>query len=292
MTYLVIGGTGTVGKHVVAGLLQQNQDVRVLTRSRDHAEVVPEGATAVVGDLEDPRTYPHIFDRVDKMFLLNPISLSELHQGLAAVNEARRVGVDHVVYLSVHDVEKAPAAPHFASKIAIEHALEESGLTYTILRPNNFYQNDYWIGEAIRKHGIYAQPIGTVGLSRVDARDVAQAGVNALTRPGHEDRTYAIVGPDVLTGPDCAKIYADLLEREVSYGGDDLDAWAEQMESLLPAWMIYDFQIMFEMFQTDGLAATDEQQKETRTILGEKPRSFRAFAKEAVASWKKPAVPA
>lgn len=286
MNYLVIGGTGTVGSDVVAGLVQHDRTVRVLTRSQDHANTLPTGATAVIGDLEDPTTYDQIFEGTEKMFLLNAVSMTELHQGLAAVNEARRRGIEHVVYISVHDVEKAPDTPHFAAKIGIERALQESGVSYTILRPNNFYQNDHWFEGAIRSHGMYPQPIGTVGLSRVDTRDVAQAAVNALTQPGHENKTYTLAGPDVLTGPDCADVYADLLDTEVTYGGDDLDAWEEQMRSMLPEWMIYDFRLMYELFQDEGLVASDAQKEETRAILGTAPRPFRAFAKDIVGQWE------
>ena len=287
MDYLVIGGTGTVGQDVVAGLLQQNETVRVLTRSEEHADKLPNGAIPVLGDLEDPTTYDQIFQGIDKLFLLNAVSMTELHQGLVAVNEARRADVDHVVYLSVHDPESIPNAPHIASKIAIENALKESGLTYTILRPNNFYQNDYWFEEAITQQGVYPQPIGDVGLSRVDTRDVAQAAINAFTQSGHENETYTLAGPDILTGEECAEIYADLLDRSVTYGGNDLNAWAAEMQSMLPGWMVYDFRLMYEVFQENGFAATNAQQKETRRILGHEPRSFRAFAKEVVASWQK-----
>jgi len=288
MNYLIIGGTGTVGKDVVAGLLQHdNATVRVLTRSEKHAKKLPNRATAVIGDLEDPSTYDRIFENTDKLLLINAVSMTELHQGLAAVNEAKRAGVEHVVYLSIHDVEKASAVPHFAVKLAIENALKESGLTHTILRPNSFYQNDHWYEDAIRGQGVYPQPIGIAGLSRVDTRDVAQAAVNALVESGHENETYALVGPDVLSGPYCAQVYSDLLDQEVIYGGNDLDAWGEQMQSMLPEWMIYDFRLMYAMFQEEGLEATDAQRKETRTILGQKPRSFRAFVQEVAQQWKK-----
>jgi uncharacterized protein YbjT (DUF2867 family) len=285
MTFLVLGGTGTVGRDVVSGLLQDNQTVRVLTRSEEHARDLPAAAEAVIGDLEDPTTYERTFEGIDKLFLLNPVDLTELHQGLAAVNEARRVGVDHVVYLSVHDAETIAHAPHIASKIAIERALKESGLAYTILRPNNFFQNDRWFEEAIRQHGVYPQPIGRKGLSRVDTRDVAQAAVNAFTTDGHKNKTYVLAGPDVLTGPQCATIYADVLNRDVQYGGDDLAAWAAQAREMLPAWMAYDFRLMYRAFQTQGLAASAEQLEETRRILGTEPRSFRAFVTETARRW-------
>jgi len=260
MNYLVIGGTGTVGQDVVAGLLQHDVPVRVLTRSQKHAATIPSGATSLLGDLEDPTTYDAVFADVDRLFLLNPVSMTELHQGLAAVNEARRRDLERLVYLSVHNPYTMPNAPHIASKIAIENAIKESGLPYTIIRPNNFYQNDYWFEEAIREHGIYPQPIGNVGLSRVDTRDVAEAAVNALTQDRHVDETYTLAGPDVLTGADCARIYATVLEQDVHYGGNDLDAWEAQAQSMLPAWMAYDFRLMYETFQQKGLTATSGMQ--------------------------------
>ena len=287
MNTLIIGGTGTVGRDVVAGLLRHDVPVRVLTRSEERARELPDGAAAVLGDLEDPTTYDAIFEDVDALFLLNSVSMTELHQGLAAVNEAARTGVEHVVYLSVHDPENIPNAPHIASKLAIEHAIEASGLPYTILRPNNFYQNDYWFEAPIRSQGVYPQPIGDVGLSRVDTRDVARAAVNALTQRGPENKTYTLAGPDVLTGEDCARVYADLLDRTVRYGGDDLEAWEKQARSMMPAWMTYDFRLMYAAFQEKGLAASRTQRRETRTLLGRQPRSFRAFAEETVAEWTK-----
>jgi len=292
MTYLIIGGTGTVGRDVVGGLRQQGAPVRVLTRSQKHAEALPSGATPVLGDLEDPTTYDAIFGDVDRLFLLNPVSMTELHQGLAAVNEAQRRGLERLVYLSVHDPYTMPNAPHIASKIAIENAIKESGLTYTILRPNNFYQNDYWYEEAIRAHGIYPQPIGDVGLSRVDTRDVAEAAVRALTQDGHTNEIYTLAGPDVLTGADCAALYAEGLGQDVQYGGNDLDVWEAQAQSMLPAWMAYDFRLMYETFQQKGLTATNAQRHETRTILGREPRTFRAFVEEVTQQWQTPPVSA
>jgi uncharacterized protein YbjT (DUF2867 family) len=204
MKHLVLGGTGTVGSLVVRGLLDKGESVHVLTRNAEHAKALPKGAGAVVGDLTDPATYGPAFDGgYDALFLLTANGPTDLMEGLAAVNEAKRAGVKRVVHLSIHDVEKCPEAPHFASKIAIEAALAASGLPHTILRPNNFYQNDHWSKDAILQYGVYPQPLGDVGCSRVDTRDIAEAAVRALTEDGHLGKTYALVGPDPLTGGHC-----------------------------------------------------------------------------------------
>jgi uncharacterized protein YbjT (DUF2867 family) len=285
MPHLVLGGTGTVGSAVVRGLVEQKVPVRVLTRSADKAKALPAGVTAVVGDLADPDTYGEIFTGdLDGLFLLNALNPTELQEGLAAVHEARKAGVKRLVYMGVHDAETVPMAPHFASKVAIETAIRASGIPYTLLRPNNFYQNDVWFLDVIAKHGVYPQPIGNGGLSRVDVRDIATAAVNAFTKPGHENRSYTLAGPDALTGDQCAAIWAKALGREVRYAGDDLVAWAGQQRAFLPPWLVYDFAIMYHHFQTRGLKASDAQLRETEAAIGGPPRRYADYVAEMAAS--------
>jgi uncharacterized protein YbjT (DUF2867 family) len=286
MRHLVLGGTGTVGSLVVRGLLDRGESVRVATRSAERARALPAGVRSVVGDLADPRTYGAIFDEYDHLFLLTANGPSDLMEGLAAVNEARRTGARRVVHLSIQDVEKVPWAPHFASKIAIEAALRASGLPHTILRPNNFYQNDYWWKDVILQHGVYPQPIGDVGLSRVDTRDIGEAAVRTLTEGGHEGRTYVLAGPEALTGADCAERFSRALGTKVVYAGNDLAAWAANMRDFLPPWAVYDYTLMYAAFQKEGFRATPGQLEETRSILGHEPRSFDAFAHETARVWK------
>lgn len=285
MSILVLGGTGTVGSAVVRKLLARKEEVRIVTRSAEKAGSLPPGATAVIGDLQDPATFPRVFDGAERIFLLNGVVSTELQEGLAAVNEARRVRASRVVYLSVHNVEEAPHVPHFASKVAIERALSASGVPFTTLRPNNFYQNDYWYRDAVMHHGVYPQPLGGVGTSRVDVRDIADAAVNALTGSGHEGKTYALVGPESWTGEGTAAAYAEAVGRAVRYAGDDLVEWSRQSLQMLPAWMVYDFRLMYAHFQAKGLRATPRHLEETRAIVGGAPRGFRDFVRETVAQW-------
>ncbi len=286
MRHLVFGGTGTVGSLVVRGLLDKGETVRVLTRSADRAKTLPKGVEPVLGDLADPGTYEKVFAGYDNLFLLTANGPSDLMEGLAAVNEAKRTKAKRVVYLSIHDVETCAEAPHFASKIAIERALKESGLPHTILRPNNFYQNDYWSKDVILQYGVYPQPIGDIGVSRVDTRDIAEAAVRALTESGHLGKTYVLAGPDALTGKACAGEFAKALGKPVAYGGNDLEAWKKSMAPYLPAWAVYDYALMYAMFQAKGLKATASQLAETRAILGHEPRKFADFVRETSVTWK------
>jgi len=286
MSILVLGGTGTVGSGVVRELLERGETgIRVLTRSADKASELPQGVEAAVADLTDPTTFDGVFEGTERMFLLNPVAMTELHEGLSALAEARRVGVRKIVYLSVQNPESGVHIPHFASKVSMERAIRESGIPYVILQPNNFYQNDFWFRDAMLQYGVYPQPIGEPGISRVDVRDIALAAANALVSSDFDGRAIPLVGPDVLTGEACARTWSGALGRELAYGGNDLAAWEMQNRQYLPAWMVYDFRMMYATFHEGSFQGTAADLAATREILGQEPRSFDAFTRECAGMW-------
>lgn len=289
MSILVTGGTGTVGSEVVRHLAARGDDLRVLVRSEEKAKGLPKGARVVVGNLDDPKSLRAAMGGVDKLFLLTPLSETETQQGTNAVEAAKATGVRHIVFMSVHDVEKCPQAPHFQSKIEIQAAIQKSGIPYTFIMPNNFYQNDAWVQQALTGYGVYPQPIGDRGLSRVDSRDIAEAVVNTLTQPGHEGKRYSLVGPDVLTGNRTAAIWSEALGKPIAYGGNDLDAWEKQARQGMPGWLVDDLRIMYAFFQREGLPATTEDLAQTRKILGHEPRKFEDYARENAKAWREKA---
>jgi uncharacterized protein YbjT (DUF2867 family) len=286
MKILVLGGTGTVGSQVVARLLERDIKVRVLTRSPESAKNRPQGVESIVGDLLEPHTVRTVFNDIEGVFVLNAVSPTETHEGLMAVNGARMAGVKRMVYLSVFNLEQAPHLPHFGSKLAIEHVVKTSGIPYTILRPNNFFQNDHWFKDALMAHGVYPQPIGDIGLSRIDVRDIAEAAVMSLMKSETQGCTYTLGGPDVLTGRQTAQVWSRALGKPVAYMGNDLDAWEKQMLEFLPAWMVFDFRLMYDFFQKNGMQARVEDLEKLEKLLGHAPRNFESFVEETAAAWK------
>ena len=278
---LVIGGTGTVGTQVVRALTDKGAEVRVMTRTLG----AHSGAEYVAGSLESPETLGSAFDRVAKVYLLTPLAENEVELGMNAVRAAQESGVRHIVFQSVYRAADAPQVPHFKTKLEIIEGLRSSGIPYTVLSPNNFFQNDLGMQEPITKYGVYAAPIGGVGCSRVDVRDIGDAAAVTLLEDGHEGRDYPLVGPDILTGEDCGAVWARHLGREVAYGGDDLDAWTEAVSSMMPEWLVRDLCIMFAYFQEHGWKASEEEVAELTRLLGRPPRSFEDFVAEIAPGW-------
>ena len=83
-----------------------------------------------------------------------------------------------------------------------------------------------------------------------------------------------------------AGIYTRHLGREVRYGGNDLDAWAEKVKNMMPEFMIPEMRIMYEFFQTNGMIASKADLEKTQTLLGKKPRTFDDFVKKIAKEWK------
>jgi uncharacterized protein YbjT (DUF2867 family) len=247
---------------------------------------LPEPALGVVANLEDPSTLAAAFQGVCKVFLVTALSPTETQQGLAAVTAASTAGVSQFVYMSVVRPVGSTHIPHYQSKIPIENALRASGMSYTILQPNNFYQNDFWFQEAILKYGVYPQPLGSLGVNRVDVRDIAEAAVNALLNSTFSGQTYTLNGPEALSGPEVAAIFSRQLGREIHYSGDDLERWEEQALSMLPSWLVLDLRIMYQYFLDHGLRASAIELAKQQSILGHAPRHFEAFAAEINSYWK------
>ncbi len=152
-------------------------------------------------------------------------------------------------------------------------------------------QNDVAMKDALTGHGVYPQPIGRKGVSMVDARDIAEIASGCLLKRENATaplprETIELVGPDALTGEAIAKIWSELLGREIRYGGDDLAAFEKQVAAFVPAWMARDLRLMFSGFHEHGMAAKPEALARMAELLGHAPRSYKDFAAQTAKAWQ------
>ncbi|MGD1024985.1 MAG: NmrA family NAD(P)-binding protein [Candidatus Sulfotelmatobacter sp.] len=291
MKILVTGGTGKVGSEVIKALVKRNASVRALVRKQEASTAMPEGIEVSLGDLLDPVAVRKALDGVDKLYLLNAVVPDELTQGLIAYDLARKLKLKQIVYHSVFKVEEFKDVPHFAAKLALESALHEFNLPFTIIRPNYFFQNDVSLKDALMQAGIYPMPLGTPGVSAVDTRDIAEAAAIALTSDGHLGRTYNLNGPEILSGKKIASIWSGLLGKEIRYPGEDLDSFEEQTRKSAPSWSAFDIRMMFQGYLERGFVAEDGDIEILTNLLGHPPRRYEDFAKETVEAWRQVAEP-
>src|SRR6202140_4920452 len=284
MKTLVIGGTGHVGSEVVKELKKRDADVRVLVR-QSGVKSLP-GVEVVVGDLLDPVSVQQALQGVEKLYLLNAVLPDELTQGLIAYDLAKKRKLSNVVYHSVFRVEHFKDVPHFASKLAIESALREFDVPFTIIRPNYFFQNDAAFKDILTKMSVYPNPLGLIGISAVDIRDIAEATAITLMSDKHFGRTYNVNGPAILSGPKAASIWSQVLGKEIKYAGDNLDAFEEQMRQHAPSWAAFDIRMMFQGYLERGFVAEDDDAAILTKLLGHEPRAYEDFANETMREWQ------
>ena len=285
MKILAVGGTGKVGSAVVKELVKRGCDVRVLVRKKDAASKLPENVELAEGDLLDPPAVEKALDGIDKLYLLNAVLPDELTQALIAYDLAKKRKIRHIVYHSVFRVDHFKDVPHFASKLAVEAALREFDLPFTIIRPNYFFQNDESLRDPLTEAGIYPMPLGLKGISAVDVRDIAEASAIALTGSGHEGKTYNLNGPEALSGPMAAQIWSKLLKKEIRYAGEDMDAFEAQMRQRAPSWSAFDIRMMFQGYLERGFVAEASDIASLTTLLGHQPRRYEDFARETAEAW-------
>lgn len=281
MKVLVTASTGTIGSRVVKQLEKQSQ-VEILEGSRQ-----PQRAGQIHFDFAKEDVVLSALKKVDKVVLITPASPTELETGVRFVQIAKDAGLKHLVFMSIHRVEEAPLIPHFASKVAIQKELEKSGLMWTTVAPNNFYQNDYFFKSSLLDHGIYPQPFGNVGLSRVDADDIADALVQSLLREELRGQIFPLIGPEALTAKQTSEMYSQYLGAPILYGGDDLERWEESNKPYLPAWLLADWKQMYMFFQRQGLKATVADYIQQEKILNRPAKTFESFVKETIQAWKR-----
>jgi len=178
MRAFIVGGRGHVGSRVAAGLAERGADVRVLTRDASKQASMPAGQTAVIGDLDCISIIKEEMDAADGVFLMFPPQDTLSFKGLNAVSVASESRPRNLVMMTAINIDgNLVGVGHCGGMWPAEVALAKTGLAYTILRPNYFFQNDERQRQNIEERGVYGSPVGDVGLSRVDVRDIADAAI-------------------------------------------------------------------------------------------------------------------
>ena len=281
---LVVGATGTNGREVVGRLVAAGQPVRALVREPGKGDDLrARGVDVVAGDLDDPRSLDAALKGVERAFFLAAVDrryVAWFDNFLAA---ARRAGAPRVVKFS-----GLGAATDSPSEILRQHgatdaALAASGLPYTVLRPNSFYQNLLWSAATIREQGAFYLPIGDARQSLVDVRDNAEVAVAVLTGAGHDGRTYEITGPESLSYHDLAAQLSAVAGRPIRYVPVPPAAALEStLRSGMPEWNARAVTELYGEFAAGKAARTTDA---VERIIGRPPMPFARFARDYAASW-------
>jgi uncharacterized protein YbjT (DUF2867 family) len=199
MRIAVAGGTGTVGRHVVAAIRAGGNEPVVLTRSSGVDLVSGAGLDAALAGVQvviDVASTQTLKDDRSRAFF-GAVTRSLLAAEIAA-------GVEHHIALSIVGVDEAPYG-YYAGKVLQEQLIEEGPVPWTILRATQFHEFAQQIFGSVRLGPFVLIP--SMRSQPVAAREVAQRLVElALSRPS--GRVSDLAGPRVERMADLARRYA------------------------------------------------------------------------------------
>lgn len=269
---LVTGATGTVGAPLAERLTAADVPVRLASRDPDAArERFSDVAEYVPFDVERPETWGYALEGIERLFVLIPPGVG-LDPLCSFADAADRVGVEHVVYLSILGAEMLPVLPHRR----FEKHLAGTGMATTFLRASYFMQNlaEIHRPEIVEREEVFV-PAGDGVLGFVDAQDVAAVAATVLTEPGHRDRAYALTGPAALDFHQVARVLRDELGREIRYADPSRLAFARRMYRRgVPLGMIA---FMVAEYSVVRLGRSGRTTDTVEALLGRSPRSMREF---------------
>lgn len=267
---LVTGATGNVGRAVVHAARARRLTVWAAERDPARAaELLGADVDVVRLDYRDPSTFA-CAEGADVLFLMRPPAIADVGKTLLPfVDQARRVGVKHVVFLSVAGAEKNKLVPH--------HAVEEhlrKGAGWTILRPGFFAQN---FGDAYRRDIVEDArvfvPAGRGRVTFVDVRDVAEVAVSALASPAeHERRAYTLTGPEAVDFTTAAALLTQAIGRYIRYDAASIAGYAIHLLRRGMPWAQVGVQTVLHVGLRLGQAARVDPTLEG--LLGRRPHSL------------------
>ena len=262
---LIIGGAGKTGARVNTSLKARGIATRPVSRS-----------TTPSFDWTKPETWAGALNGVSKAYVTYHPDVAVPHAAddiaaLAAL--AHKAGVQQLVLLSGRGEPGAQAA---------EAALQASGVPWTIVRASWFSQNfseGYLLDSVLA--GEIALPAGAVPEPFVDADDIADVVVAALTDARHANKLYELTGPRALTFAEAVAEIAKAAGRPVRYTQITPSEFVESMRPYAPEEIV---QLLRELFTVvlDGRNA--QVMRGVEEALGRAARDFSDFARGVAAT--------
>jgi len=279
MTILVLGATGNTGSEVVKQLKQKNAAFRVMVRNTQSAAPLCLTDDQVrVGNFDDIDSLTRAMDGIASVYLAMVAHQDNQKWVENVITAMKAAGAKHLVKLSGIGATEDAGSEIIRVHAKTDKMVQGSGLDYTLIQPNSFYQNLFGSVETIKNSNQFFLSLKDVKQSVVDIRDVAAVAVAALMETGHAGKTYLLSGPESLSFAEQAKILSDEAGKDIQYIHVPKEAAEEAMNSSgMDPWLAAHLAEIMDWF-TQG--SYDYVTDDIEQVLGRPARTFAAFAKE------------
>ncbi len=222
---IVLGATGQIGSMLVDNLLNKGQPVRVVIRNNLKAqELKNKGVEVIIADYSELESLKKAFYGGRSIFLLtpeNPRCDNFLKETKMLLNNYREAilssGASKIVGLSSGGAQNESGTGNLEASYMLEHAFSHTNIEQIYVRPAYYFSN--WLGylDLVKNYGIlptFFPP--EMQVSMIAPPDVAEFLSEVMICNRRQERIYEIAGPKLYSSLDIAKIFGDVLGREVA----------------------------------------------------------------------------
>ena len=210
---LVLGGSGFVGRHLVARLVATGHRVLVPTRRRDRARhlILLPTVDVVDANVFEPGALPrllagqHAVVNLIGVLHATPAEFQRVHVDFVrqVMEAAAKTKVRRVLHMSALGADRNGPSLYARSRGDGEAMVRQSAADWTIYQPSVvFGPEDQFLNLFARLAAIApVLPIGGANtrFQPVSVSDVAAAMVNTLAQPASVHKSYELCGPEIFT---------------------------------------------------------------------------------------------
>lgn len=285
---LLIGVNSNIGRSLGQQLLANGEQVRVLVRSEASvAALRSKGYEVAIGNLAHPATLEIALEGIARVFLLTSPDQDAVDWHQHAIAAARKARVQHLVRSSLLGANPDSSTTFIRQHGISDRFLEDSGVPFTILRPNCFLQNiTAATMPGIEAQGICYDSVGDARLSMVDTRDVAEVTATVLRSDVHLGKTYDLTGPWAFSYQDVAQQASLLLQRDIQQVRLSFVQTHEILRGLgISEWLSSAIVNLYQDYAISGEHGYVAQLSDTvEHLTGHPPRSLDALLQEYIAT--------
>ena len=276
---LLTGATGKTGSATAKALNEKGITFRALIRNEEkRGDIESLGGEVVIGSIENKEAVDQSMVDVETALILLPNSENQLSLEKQLVDSAIQAGAKRVVKMS--SIEATPDATSPIPKLHLESEeyIKQSGLNWTMIKPNFYMQNLLASAGTIKDQGKIFLPMGEGKTGMIDTTDVGKVLAKVLSEDGHESMNHEITGPEILSFNEVAEIFSKGLDKQVDYVDVPLAAYKETLGQFLTNQWHLD--AVIDLFKGIADGGIEEKTDTYSELMGESPKSLSEFISE------------
>jgi len=276
---LLTGATGKTGSATAKALNERGIKFRALIRNEEEREGIESlGGEVIIGSIENKEAVDQSMVDIETALILLPNSENQLSLEKQLVDSAKQAGANRIVKMSSIEATPDATSPIPRLHLESEEYIKQSGLNWTMVKPNFYMQNLLASAATIKDQGKIFLPMGEGKTGMIDTTDVGKVLAKVLSEDGHESMNHEITGPEILSFFEVAEIFTQGLGKQVDYIDVPLAAYKETLGQFLTNQWHLD--AVIDLFKGIADGGIEEKTDTYSNLMGESPKSLSQFISE------------